>query len=79
MFSSDKLNEISNKIRGIVNDSPLADVEKNINALLKGALTKMELVTREEFDVQAEVLRNTREKLTLLEQKLSELESQIKQ
>ncbi len=78
MFSSDKLNEISNKIRGIVVSSPLADIEKNISALLKGALTKMELVTREEFDVQAEVLRNTREKLTLLEQKLSELESQIK-
>lgn len=78
MFSSDKINEISNKIRGIVSDSPIADVEKNINALIKGVLTKMELVTREEFDIQAEVLRNTREKLTLLEKKLSELESQIK-
>ncbi len=78
MFNPDKLNEISNKIRGIVSDSPLADVEKNVNALLKGALTKMELVSREEFDIQAEVLRNTREKLTLLEKKLSELESQIK-
>ncbi len=78
MFNSDKLNEISNKIREIVNASPIADVEKNINALLKSALTKMELVTREEFDVQAEVLRNTREKLSLLEEKLSELESQIK-
>ena len=78
MFSSDKINEISNKIREIVNGSPIADVEKNINALIKGALTKMELVTREEFDIQAEVLRNTREKLTLLEKKLIELESQIK-
>lgn len=78
MFNPDKLNEISNKIRGIVSDSPLADVEKNVNALLKGALTKMELVSREEFDIQAEVLRNTREKLTLLEKKLNELESQIK-
>lgn len=78
MFNPDKLNEISNKIRGIVSDSPLSDVEKNVNALLKGALTKMELVSREEFDIQAEVLRNTREKLTLLEKKLNELESQIK-
>lgn len=78
MFSSDKINEMSNKIREIVNGSPIADVEKNINALIKGALTKMELVTREEFDIQAEVLRNTREKLTLLEKKLSELESKIK-
>jgi BMFP domain-containing protein YqiC len=78
MFSSDKINEISNKIREIVSGSPIADIEKNINALIKGALTKMELVTREEFDIQAEVLRNTREKLTLLEKKLIELESQIK-
>ena len=78
MFSSDKINEISNKIIEIVSGSPIADVEKNINALIKGALTKMELVTREEFDIQAEVLRNTREKLTLLEKKLIELESQIK-
>lgn len=78
MFNADKLNEISNKIKEVVRDSPLGDVEKNINALLKGAFTKMELVSREEFDVQAEVLRNSREKLEALEKKLSELESQIK-
>ncbi|MDP1659351.1 MAG: accessory factor UbiK family protein, partial [Methylotenera sp.] len=45
------------------------------HALLKSAFTKMELVTREEFDVQVEVLRNTREKLSQLEAKLAELES----
>jgi len=75
MFNNDKLNEISNKIKEIVSDSPLADAEKNIHALLKGVFTKMELVSREEFDVQAEVLRNTREKLNQLEAKLTELES----
>ena len=75
MFSTDKLNEISNKIREIVSVSPLGDAEKNFHALLKGVFTKMELVSREEFDVQAEVLRNTREKLNQLEAKLAELES----
>jgi len=75
MFNTDKLNEISSKIKGIVSDSPLGDAEKNIHALLKGVLTKMELVSREEFDVQAEVLRNTREKLNQLEARLAELES----
>ena len=75
MFSTDKLSEISNKIKDIVKDSPIGDAEKNIHALLKGILTKMELVSREEFDVQAEVLRNTREKLNQLETKLAELES----
>lgn len=75
MFSIDKLNEISNKIKEIVSSSPLGDAEKNIHALLKGVFTKMELVTREEFDVQSEVLRNTREKLNQLEAKLDALDS----
>ena len=74
MFNSQVLNDLSNKINDLIKSSPLADVEKNINALIKGAFTKMELVSREEFDVQAEVLRNTREKLILLEKKLAELE-----
>ena len=71
MFNSEKINEISNKINEIIKSSPLADVEKNINALIQGAFTKMELVSREEFDVQAEVLRNTREKLTNARSKIS--------
>ncbi len=75
MLDSQKINEISNKIKEVVNSSPLADVEKNLNALLKSIFTKMELVTREEFEVQAEVLRNTRQKLEMLEAKLAVLES----
>ena len=78
MFSADKINEISNKINEMIKSSPLADVEKNINALIKSAFTKMELVSREEFDVQTEVLRNTREKLVKLEATLAELEEKIK-
>ena len=78
MFNSEKINEISSKINEMIKSSPLADVEKNINALIKSAFTKMELVSREEFDVQTEVLRNTREKLGLLEAKLAELEEKIK-
>ena len=75
MFDSNKINEMSNKIKDVVNSSPLADVEKNLNALLKSVFTKMDLVTREEFEVQAEVLRNTRQKLEMLEAKLATLES----
>ena len=75
MLDSQKLNEISNKIKEVVSSSPLGDVEKNLTALLKGMFTKMELVTREEVEVQAEVLRNTRQKLELLEARLAELES----
>ncbi len=78
MLNNEKLTEISNKIRQIVKDSPLSDIEKNIDALLKGMFTKMELVTREEFDVQTEVLKRTRQKLEELEKKLSEIEARKK-
>ena len=78
MLNNEKLKEMSNKIREIVNDSPLPDIEKNIDALLKSMFTKMELVTREEFDVQTEVLKRTRQKLEELEKKLSEIEARKK-
>ena len=78
MLNNEKLNEISNKIREIVKDSPLPDIEKNIDALLKSMFTKMELATREEFDVQTEVLKRTRQKLEELEKKLSEIEARKK-
>jgi BMFP domain-containing protein YqiC len=77
MFNSALFSEISNKIREIIQNSPAGDLEKNINALLKGAFTKMELISREEFDIQAEVLRKTREKLEELELKQAALEAQI--
>ena len=78
MLNNEKLKEMSNKIREIVKDSPLPDIEKNIDALLKSMFTKMELVTREEFDVQTEVLKRTRQKLEELEKKLFEIEARKK-
>ncbi|MDU2939163.1 MAG: accessory factor UbiK family protein [Enterobacteriaceae bacterium] len=51
------------------------DVEKKIRQVLQSQLTRLDLISREEFDVQTQVLLRTREKLTLLEQRLSELES----
>ena len=71
--------DLSSKINDIIKNSPLQEVEKNINALIRGAFTKMELVSREEFDVQAEVLRKAREQLANLEEKLSTLEAELKQ
>lgn len=79
MLNADNINEISSKINELIKSSPIADIEKNIYALIQGAFTKMELVTREEFDVQTEVLRKTREQLTKMEAKLIELETQLKQ
>ena len=77
MLNANKISEISNKIKELIGSSPVADLEKNIHALIKGVFTKMELVSREEFDVQAEVLRNTREKLAKLEVQLAELEEKL--
>ncbi len=79
MFNSQLINDLSIKINDIIKNSPLQDVENNINALIRGVLTKMELVSREEFDVQAEVLRKAREQLANLEAKLSALEAELKQ
>ena len=50
------------------------DVEKNVRAALSAALSRMDLVTRDEFDVQTGVLARTREKLTVLERRVRELE-----
>lgn len=67
--------DLSIKIRAMIGNTPAGDMEKNLRALLQGAFTKLELVSREEFDVQADVLRHTREKLDLLEAKLTQMES----
>lgn len=77
MLNTEKLDEISLRIKEMVNNSPLGDVEKNINALLKSAFTKMDLISREEFDVQTEVLANTRQKLIALEAMIKDLEEKL--
>lgn len=75
MITAQFFEDLSIKIRDVVKTTPAADIEKNLRALLQGAFTKLELVSREEFDVQADVLRHTREKLDQMEAKLAELES----
>ena len=53
------------------------DIEKNLRATLNASFSKMDLVTREEFDIQASLLSRTREKLEGLQEKLSALEKQL--
>ena len=74
MLNTQFIEDLSIKIKEMSKTTPIGDLEKNLRALLQGAFTKMELVSREEFDVQADVLRQAREKLDLLDAKLSELE-----
>ena len=70
--------EIDRRMKEILARSPAADLEKNLRALLQSAFGRLDLVTREEFDVQREVLARTRAKLAELEAKLAELESKAK-
>jgi BMFP domain-containing protein YqiC len=51
------------------------DLEQNFRGILKGAVDRLDLVTREEFDVQQAVLSRTREKLEALERRLADLET----
>jgi BMFP domain-containing protein YqiC len=68
------LRDIDRRIREVLAQSPAADLEKNLRALLSSALTKLDLVSREEFDIQRQVLVRTREKLALLEAQVAALE-----
>jgi BMFP domain-containing protein YqiC len=68
------LDEISNKIKQLLSNTPAADIQKNLRALLQAQFAKLDLVTREEFDVQREVLLRSREKITQLEARLAALE-----
>jgi BMFP domain-containing protein YqiC len=72
------LDEVNDRVKAILAQSPAADLEKNLKALLASFFGRLDLVTREEFDVQREVLARTRAKLQELEAKVAELEGRIR-
>ena len=76
-FIDDLARQISESIPAGVKGMQ-ADVQKNIHTLLQGSLAKLDLVTREEFDAQSQVLARTREKLQQMEQLVLELEEKKK-
>ena len=71
------LDELNKRVSELIAASPAKDVEKNLRALLSSAFSRLDLVTREEFDVQQQVLGRTREKLQQMESRLAELEKLI--
>ena len=71
--------ELDARVREVFAHSPAADLEKNLRALLASAFAHLDLVTREEFDVQRQVLLRTREKIAQLEAQVSELERRLVQ
>ena len=68
------LDELNKKVSDLIAASPAKDVEKNLRALLSSAFSRLDLVTREEFDIQQDVLKRTREKLDQMEARVAELE-----
>ncbi len=67
--------ELARRVSALVAVTPVKDVEKNMRALLTGALGRLDLVTREEFDLQREALARSRDRLAELEAKIVELET----
>ena len=74
MLNPKILDDIAGKVSSLLAATPASEIDKNLRALLGNAFSKLDLVTREEFDVQRAVLARSREKLTQLEARINELE-----
>ena len=72
------MDTLSRKLAELLKDSPAKDLEANLRAGLSGLLGKLDVVTREQFDVQAEVLQRTKTDMARLEARLAELEERFK-
>ena len=70
------LNDLNAKVSELLAASPAKDLEKNMRVMMSSFFSRLDLVTRDEFDVQAKVLARTREKLEALEARLAEMEKQ---
>jgi BMFP domain-containing protein YqiC len=69
------LSELTARLAEMAAANPVKDFEKNARGLLSSAFTRLELVSREEYDVQVQVLARAREKLAALEARIAELEA----
>ena len=78
MIGEKVFDDISARVAAAMASSPIRDVEKIVRVLLRGALGRLDFVSREEFDVQVALLARTREKLEALEERLASLERRAK-
>jgi Uncharacterized protein conserved in bacteria len=80
MFDPKTIDDIASRLAGAIPpglNNLKEDLEKTFHAILQGALGKLDLVTREEFEVQKMVLAKTRSKLEDLEKRVAEMEGNI--
>ncbi len=79
MINPKLLDDLAAKLSELAASSPAKDLEKNAKALLAGLFTRLDLVTREEFEVQQQVLARSREKLAALDARVVALEAEARQ
>ena len=79
MAQTSLLEDLSARISEFLAASPAKDLEKNFRALLSAAFARLDLATREEFEVQTKALSRAREKLAELERRVVELEARLRQ
>lgn len=71
------LEDLQKNVSDLIARSPAADVERNVKAMMGQAFNKMDLITREEFDIQADLLANARERLDQLNAQFQLLEARV--
>ncbi len=69
------IEELQRNISDLIANSPAADIERNVKALMAQTFARMDLITREEFDIQQQLLSRLSARVSELEAKVSELES----
>jgi len=74
---NDVFNDFQARVSDLFKNSPARDVERNVKAMLSQGFSKLDLVTREEFDTQTQVLVRTRARLEELERRVAELEQKL--
>ncbi|ARQ45160.1 accessory factor UbiK family protein [Oxalobacter formigenes] len=73
------LDELQSKLGQIMDSSPAKDIERNVRAILTQAVSKLELVTTEEYEVQRLTIVQLQNRINMLEKRLSDLENRIQQ
>src|ERR1700743_1546708 len=74
---NDVFNDFQARISDLLKNSPAKAVERNVKAMLSQGFSKLDLVTREEFDTQTQVLVRTRARLEELERRVAEIEQKL--
>lgn len=78
MIDTKIFEDFAQKVSGLIASSPAADIEKNVRSMMSSFFSKLDLVTRDEFETQANVLARTRQLVDQLTARLDELEARDK-